>query len=633
MGLEAKARDQDVVLGPGLNLVRVPHNGRNFEYLSEDPVHNAAFAAGVVEGLQAEETVATPKHYVANNQETGRATVSAEVDERTLRELYLPGFRAAVDAGAGAVMSSYNRVNGTWVSEHERLLTDVLKDDLGFDGFVMSDWFGTGDTEPVANAGLDLQMPGISMREMMSEMGVPAGEDGDGDGGRPDEDDDHPDDAGMEMDEEIADGMPDPERGTLFRDELAAAVGSGAVPEERLDDMVARQLRQLDRVGVLDGSRGDGELDPEAGADLAREIAVRGTVLLDNDGVLPLADDAHVALIGPNVDETLLGGGGSSELEPFDEVAPAEALADRAANVTVAHGHPRIEDVDFFGAMTGAGADDDADGGDEPTVEEAVAAAREADVAVVCLRDRATEAADRETLALPGDQDDLVRAIAEVAPTVAVLNTSGPVETPWHEAVDAVLEGWYPGQTHGDALADVLYGTDPGGRLPTTFAPEADYPAADPERFPGEDDRARYDEGVFVGYRHFDAAGIEPTYAFGHGESYAAFEYDDAEAVDESTVAVEVENVADRAGREVVQTYVSPPAVEGVDRPVREFAGAAAIRLDPGERRRVTIELDGLPFRRWAGGTDGEWTVDSGEYGVAVGRSSRDLRAEVVVER
>ncbi|MFB6073468.1 MAG: beta-glucosidase [Haloarculaceae archaeon] len=623
MGREAKALDQDVVLGPGLNIVRVPNCGRNFEYFSEDPVLNGACAAGVVEGLQSEDVVATPKHYVANNQETRRGSVSVEASERALRELYLPGFRAAVEAGAGAVMSSYNRVGGTHMSEHPWLLQEVLKGEFGFDGFVMSDWFGTEEAVDVATGGLDLEMPGISMAEMM-EMGLPSDEEGhEGDAGAGGETDEE-----FEMDEEIEEGMPDAASGTLFRDELADAVASGAVPEERLDDMVARILGQMERVGLLDGTRGDGAIDAEVDGDIATRIAARGAVLLKNEGVLPLSEDADVALIGPNVGEALLGGGGSSELEPLEEVSPVEGVTDRAAGaVTVEAGHPRVEDPDFFGALSGESVEYDED--EEADIDAAVAAAREADVAVVVVRDRATEAADRDSLELPGQQDALVAAVAQAAPTVAVLNTSGPVELPWRDAVDAVLEQWYPGQAHGDALAAVLYGdSDPAGRLPVTFASEDEYPASDPRQFPG-DDEVHYDEGVFVGYRHFDREGIDPTYPFGHGHSYAEFAYGDAEAVDASTVSVTVENTADRDGREVVQAYVRPPAVEGVERPDREFAGAESVAIPAGESRTVEIDLDDLAFQRW----DDGWTVDAGEYVVEVGRSSRDARAEVTVER
>jgi len=640
LGREALARDQDVLLGPGLNLVRVPHCGRNFEYYAEDPVVTGRFAASVVDGIESTGVVATPKHFVANNQETARASVSAEVDERVLRELYLPGFRDAVEAGAGAVMSSYNRVNGTHASEHEELLTEVLKDEWGFDGVVMSDWFGTESVVGTANGGLDLQMPGISAEELVESMSGPGEESeaeqdaGDERAQAPDSDD-APDDPidGFGY----ADGMPDPRTGGLYREELADAVEAGEVPESRLDDMVGRLLTQLDRHGLLDGSRDadapEGAVDTPEHRDLAERIAVRGTVLLDNDGVLPLSDDADVAVVGPNVDEAMLGGGGSSETTPFAETSPVDGIEARAeGSVSVARGIPRIEDVSLFDAFE---PDDEADADDsDVSIDDAVAAAEDADAALVFVRDQATEAADRETLALPGDQDDLVEAVAAANDrTVVVANTSGPFAMPWREDVAAVVAEWYPGQAHGSAAAAVLYGdSDPGGRLPVTFAPEDEYPTADERRYPGVDGAAHYDEGLLVGYRHFDATDGEPTYPFGHGRSYATFEYRDAEAVDESTVALTVENTADRDGRTVVQAYVdSPAAPDDLDRPPRELGGFGSVALDAGESRRVTLDLDERAFGRYDD-ADG-WTVDSGAHVVSIGPSSRDRPLDVTIER
>jgi beta-glucosidase len=631
LGREANARDQDVMLAPGLNLVRVPHCGRNFEYYSEDPVLSGSMAAAVVSGIQSRDVVATPKHYAANNQETSRASVSAEVDERVLRELYLPAFRDAVDAGAGSVMSSYNRVNGTYTSEHTHLLTEVLKEEWGFEGYVVSDWFGTESVVGTANGGLDLQMPGITAEELFASMSMDEGDEA----GEAAE--------GTDADEEMAemdpgdfafaDGMPDPTTGGLYAEDLADAVESGEVPESRLDDMVARVLGALDDVGHFDETDREGAVDTPEHRDLAQTIATRGTVLLDNDGTLPLEDDADVALLGPNVDESILGGGGSSETTPFVETSPVEGIEARTAgDVTVERGVERIEDVSLFDAFApDDGADDE---GPSPVIEDAVAAAEDADVAVVFVRDQATEAADRETLRLPGEQDELVEAVAAANEnTVVVLNTSGPVELPWREDVAAVLASWYPGQAHGDAAASVLYGdADPGGRLPVTFAPEGEYPANTERRFPGVDGAVHYEEGLLVGYRGFDATDADPTYPFGHGHSYAEFSYGDVTAVDDATVEMTVENVGDRAGREVVQAYVeSPEAPDDLDRPPQEFAGAATVDLGPGESETVTLALDERALGRWT--AEEGWTTDPGAYAVEVGRSSRDLRSSVTIER
>ncbi|MDS0282838.1 beta-glucosidase [Haloarcula onubensis] len=606
MAREARAHDQDVLLAPGVNIVRVPHCGRNFEYLSEDPVLASDLGRALVAGIESEDVIATVKHFVANNQETGRTTISADVDERTLRELYLPPFRAAVEAGVGSVMTGYNRVNGTHMSDHGRLVGDVLKDEWGFAGFAVSDWYGLESTVGAANAGLDVEMPG-----------VPAG----------------PDDPDEEF--EWPDGIPDATHAGLFGEPLGAAIDEGSVPADRLDDMVRRVLGQMARVGLLDGRDRPGELDSERHRDIARDIAARGTVLLDNDGVLPLADDADVALVGPHVHTAKLGGGGSSETTPFHSVSPVDGLEARAdGTVTSARGIPEIENVSLFDLLpfVDSGHEADDSGPDEePSLDDAVAAAEDADVAVVCVRDATTEARDRDSLALPGRQDELIEAVAAANDrTVVVLRTGGPVETPWRDDVAAVVEQWYPGQADGAALAEVLYGDrDPSGRLPVTFAPEGSYPASDERRFPGIDDVAHYDEGVFVGYRHFDTADDGPTYPFGHGHSYATFEYGDATATGDATVEVPVENTSERPGREVVQAYVRPPTVEGTDRPEREFAAAAPVRLDAGESRTVTLDLDELALSRY----DGGWTVDGGHYTVEVGRSVADVRTTAAIER
>ncbi|MDG5759536.1 glycoside hydrolase family 3 C-terminal domain-containing protein [Natronococcus sp. A-GB1] len=637
LGRETRGKGQDVLLAPGANLVRIPHNGRNFEYFAEDPVLSASFAGAVVAGVQSQDVVATPKHYVANSQETARAAVDAEIDERPLRELYLPSFRSAAEAGAGSVMTAYNDVNGTRMSDHERLVRDVLKGEWGLEGYVVSDWFGTEGTADAANGGLDVEMPGISMAEMQSAM---AGDDADA----PDAADGDVDEAG-ELPDAIAEGMPDPESCERFADSLAEAVESGAVPEEGLDDMVARVLGVMDTVGLLEGGEarrasGDptgsdaGAVDTPAHRGLATRVATRGTVLLENDGVLPLSDGADVAVIGPNVDEPVLGGGGSSETTPVVETDPRTGIAERAeCDVTIAHGLPRTEEVSMLEEFTGGSEDDRAEPSREPDLEGAAAAARDADVAVVFVRDTASEAIDREDLRLPDRQEELIEAVTAANDrTVVVVNSSGPIECPWREDVAAILENWYPGQSHGDAVASVLYGdADPGGRLPVTFAPEDAYPTADDRRYPGVDGTARYDEGVFVGYRHFDSAEQEPTYPFGHGRSYADYEYVDADPnLKDGTVRVVVKNTADRDGREVVQVYVRPPSVDGVDRPVRELAGFESVAIPAGERVSVAVDLEELAFARYDD-ADG-WTVDPGEYALEIGRSSRDIRTTVRTE-
>ncbi|WP_313692158.1 beta-glucosidase [Halorarum halobium] len=643
IGCEARAKGMDVLLAPGCNLIRVPHCGRKFEYYGEDPHHGARIVGPTIEGIQSRGVAATAKHYVANSQEADRATVSAEVGERALRELYLPAFEAAAEADVGSVMAAYNRIGGVHATEHERLLTDVLKDEFGFDGPVMSDWWAVNDGVAAARAGTDLEMPGVGVFDMLLanfggfgrlatiEDRWPDAVPGPGDVAEP-----------LLRRAISGGGIPNPTE-SLFAEQLPAAMADGTFPEERLDEMVRRVLTLHDRVGSLDGDRPAGT-PPGSHRDLARRIATRGTVLLENDGgVLPLAEEASVAVIGPNVDEATVGGGGSSEVTPVTTTSPIEGISARAEGpVTAAYGHPPIESASMFDAFS-LGIDlPFSDEGAGRDVADAERAARSADVAVVVVQDVATEARDRESLALPGEQDQLVRSVAAAADrTVVVLQTSGPVELPWIDEVDAALSAWYPGQEVGGALADVLYGdADPGGRLPVTFAPERDYPASSRTRHPGVDGGegypvAEYDEGVFVGYRGFDADGIEPTFPFGHGLSYAEFAYRDAtveSTTDASaTVSVTVANVAERAGREVIQAYVGDEDA-AVPRPPRELAGFASVELDPDEERTVELDLDDRAFAYYDEDA-GEWTVDSVAFTVELGRSSRDARATVTVER
>lgn len=612
MGREANAHNQDVLLGPGTNIVRIPHGGRNFEYFSEDPVHSLAFARAVVEGIQSEDVLACVKHYVANNQETNRATIDVDVNEQTLRELYLPAFRAAVDAGAGSVMSAYNAVNGTPMSEHAYLLREVLKDEWGFDGFVTSDWFGTEDTARSATGGLDVEMPGISAEQFAALVGLDDVEDG--------------------MFGEFDSGAPDMENTARFEENLTAAIKAGDVPHERLDDMVMRVLTQMERIGRLDDEQPEGSLDTPEHRSLAEQIAVGGTVLLKNDGLLPLEDDADVALLGPNVDTPILGGGGSSEVSPFVQSSPVDGMTERAAgDMTIEYGIPPIADLSLFDEPVSAEEDDTAS--DDRSIDDAVEAARAADVAVVFVRDQATEAQDRADLRLPGDQDGLIEAVAEVnEQTVVVVNSSGPVELPWREDVAAIVENWYPGQAHGDAIASILYGdSDPSGRLPVTFAAESQYPTATATRFPGEDGVVEYSEGRLVGYRHFDATEHDAIYPFGHGHSYAEFAYRDAEQVDDSTVRVTVENTSSREGSEVVQAYVRSTNEERVDdEPVRELAGFASVRIPEGTTVAVDVNLHKQAFVRYS---DDGWQEAEGPFVVDVAHSATDRRISINFRR
>ncbi|WP_433627320.1 beta-glucosidase [Halomicrococcus sp. NG-SE-24] len=611
MAREAKAYDQDVLFGPGVNIVRVPEGGRNFEYYTEDPYLNARLAAECVTGIQSEDVVASIKHYVANNQETNRYDVSAEIDERTLREIYLPAFRAAVEeADVQSVMTAYNRVNGIHMSDHARLVSEVLKGEYDFDGFVVSDWWGTKSTVDAANAGLDLEMPGTTFEDISYELF-------DAEGVDPSEVD-------------IPDFLPNMRKGRLFGESLRDAVESGSVSELVLDEKVRRILRTMDSIGLLDDADREGELDTPEHRQLARRVAIEGAVLLQNDGTLPIDSDESVALIGPNADSAKLGGGGSSEVAPFVETAPLDAFRERATDISFERGIPPVEETSLFDAFVTDETEADSTTSPDASLDDAVAATEKADTAVVIVQDDTTEALDRDSLRLPGRQDELISAVAEAAKrTVVILRTSGPIEMPWLDEVDAVLEMWYPGQADGNALADILFGeADPGGRLPVTFGRSVeDYPTNGDERFPGVGDEARYDEGIFVGYRHFDEQDIDPAFPFGHGLSYGEYEYGEAtvESADSKlVVTIPVQNVGERQGTETVQVYVRKRDTPAVC-PGRELKGFARVTLAPGEQTDVSVTLDRDAFTYYD--EESGWTELSGTHELLVGRSSRNVQS------
>ncbi|MER7506403.1 glycoside hydrolase family 3 C-terminal domain-containing protein [Nonomuraea pusilla] len=769
LGREGRALGMDVLLAPMANIVRVPQAGRNFETLGEDPLLAAELVAAEVRGIQGEGLIATVKHYAANEFEAGRRTVDVRVDERTLREIHLPAFEAAVRAGVGAVMAAYPRVNGVHAAEHRTLLTAILRGEWGFEGWVMSDWHATHSAAAALAAGLDMEMPS----------------------------------------------------GEHFA-RLPAEVAAGRVPERAVDAAVRRVLGQLDRFGLVGGGRPRPRRDPAAQTRTAWEVAVAGAVLLRNRGeVLPLgrADLASLAVIGPTAASLLVGGGGSARVVPAgtgrtEEAtaagvvgggveSPLRALRRRAgqgADIRYATGvdlegvpvpasalslrrspgagtigptgsaeaagpgepggtgttgepgepggpggsggaggsgepgepggpgwpgwpaapidhtgaralppgtswtwtgaitAPETGDYDlrvqgaggapaFHGSVTltldgerigaagalfggngslittsggllGAGARVRLRAGRpvpitvtavgapgtplqvrlawvtpsarRAALREAVALARQARTALVFAFDEGTEGSDRASLALPHDQDDLVRAVAAANPrTVVVLNTGGPVLMPWLDEVPAVLQMWYPGQEGGDATAALLLGAEnPGGRLPVTFPRRpGDAPTAIPERYPGVEGRAVYGEGVLVGYRHYDAHGIEPLFPFGHGLSYTRFAYSGLSvrrAGDGLAVSFTLANAGRRAGCEVAQVYLSAPPDPPVPMPPRRLAAFARVRLEPGERRTVTLSVARRALEYWAEGRG--WVVAAGRRTVLVGASSRDLR-------
>ncbi|MFJ4186308.1 glycoside hydrolase family 3 C-terminal domain-containing protein [Kitasatospora sp. NPDC089509] len=580
LGREARARGYQVLYAPMVNIVRVPQGGRDFETLGEDPYLAGRLAAAEVRGIQAQRVAAQVKHYAANNQEDNRQSYGSEVDERTLAEIELPAFRAAVRSGrAWSAMCGYNPVNGHWACESFPLLRDVLKGRWGFDGVVGSDYPATHSSVYAAAGGLDQEFGGS----------------------------------------------------TYFAD-LPAAVADGRLAPAVLDDQVRRVLRLMARTGALDGVRAPAD-DPAAGARDARAAAVAGTVLLRNerpqdsqardsqaqDGkpVLPL-DAAHlasIAVIGPWADRAYTGGGGSSHVTPHPEytVTPRQGIAARAGSGTEVRYHP----------------------GDDPTAAAALAA--RAEVAVVVVGDQETEGADRTSLDLAPADDALIRAVARANPrTVVVLDTGGPVTMPWLDAVPAVVEAWYPGEQSGAALADVLFGdADPAGRLPVTFPTSADAtPIRDAAQYPGTDGTYHYTERLRTGYRWYDASGTAPLFPFGHGLSYTDFGYtgltvNGPDRAGRVRVGFDLTNVGPRTGTEVPQLYLTFPSAAG--EPPQQLKAFDKVTLAPGASTHVELRLDRSAFAVWDPDVHG-WGVPGGRYGLTVGSSSRAPRLRGTVE-
>lgn len=571
LGVEAAAQNIAVLLGPGINIKRSPLCGRNFEYFSEDPLLSGSLGAAWVQGLQSRGVGASVKHFAANNQETDRMRVSSDVDERTLREIYLRAFQRVVEtARPWTVMCSYNAINGIPVSENRWLLTDVLRGEWGFDGVVMSDWGAVGDRRAALLAGLDLEMPTS--------------------GGRTD-------------------------------GELVSAIDVGDLDAEVLDVAAERMLQLVGRAGN-DVAAGITGFDADAHHALAREAARRSVVLLKNEGdLLPLDPSRSVAVIGRFAAEPRFQGAGSSLINPTrldDAVTEIRRLAD---DVTYASGYP----------LSG-------DGRATELRDAAVQAARAADVAVVFLglpSSYESEGFDRTHLGLPPVQLELLDAVRAVnSRTVVVLSHGGVVVLPFAEQVPAILDGWLLGQAGGGAVADILFGVAaPTGRLAETIPLRLEDTPSFLE-FPGGFGHVRYGEGIFVGYRGYDARDTAVAFPFGHGLSYTRFTYADAEATVTSSgdleVSVGVTNVGGRAGREVVQLYVGLPD-SVVSRAPRELKAFRGIDLEPGATGRVSLVVPRQDLAYWDTRVS-RWVVEPGSYRVDVAASSRDVKRSVHID-
>jgi beta-glucosidase len=569
---ECIALKVDAILGPGVNMKRTPLGGRNFEYYSEDPYLAGQMAVSFITGVQSKGVGTSLKHFAANNQEFQRLTINAEIDERTLQEIYLPAFETAIKkAKPWMVMCAYNKLNGIYGSENHRLLVDILKDEWGFEGFVVSDWGAVHDRVVSLKGGVDLEMPGPR------ELRVKA---------------------------------------------VVDAVRSGALNESVLDESVRRILGIVFK--AAERAKG-GSFDTVMHHALARRIAAEGMVLLKNNGILPLKEQQHIAVIGRAAEEAHFQGGGSSHINPTRVDNPFKELQKLAGNaeLTYAEGYPANA------------------GFDQSLIEEAVRNARSANVALLYLAlpdSKESEGYDRPDLDLTTQQIALIKAVTAAQPmTVVILNNGAPVVmSEWIEGTAAVLEAWMMGQAGGGAIADVLYGkVNPSGRLAETYPFKlVDTPAH--INFPGGNGEVRYGEGIFIGYRYYDAKEIPVQFPFGYGMSYTSFTFKNPKVsaatfkdVDGLTVSVDVTNTGKVVGKEVVQVYVHDHK-SGLVRPPKELKGFTKVELQPGETKTVTLVFDFRAFAYYHPAYR-QWITEDGEFDILIGASSIDIRCNQTV--
>ncbi len=569
---EAITLDVDVVLGPGANMKRSPLGGRNFEYFSEDPYLAGELAASFINAIQGKGVGTSLKHYTANNQEFQRFSISAEVDERALREIYLPAFETAVkSAKPWTVMCAYNKLNGTYCSEHHELLVDILRDEWDFEGLVVSDWGAVRDRVASLKGGLDLEMPGPQDHRVKA---------------------------------------------------VIEAVRSGDLDESIVDEAVGHILPIVFK--AQETPKG-GTFDAEAHHVLARRIAAEGMVLLKNDGLLPLKEPQRIAVIGRAAKEAYFQGGGSSHINPTQVTVPFEALQELAEQAELNHAEGYPPDGAFR----------------QDLIDEAVSLAQSSDVAVLYIAlppSKESEGYDRPDLDLTEQQVALIKAVAAVQPqTVVVLNNGAPVAmSAWIDDVAAVLEAWMMGQAGGGAIADILFGkVNPGGKLAETFPLKlANTPAY--INWPGGAGTVRYGEGIFIGYRYYEAKEMPVLFPFGYGLSYTTFAYSNPKVsattfkdVDGLTVTVDVTNTGDVAGKEIVQVYVHDQESDLV-RPPKELKGFAKVDLQPGETKTVSVELDFRAFAYYHPKYH-RWITEDGDFDVLIGASSADIRHKLTV--
>lgn len=596
VGEEARYRNKAVLLGPGVNIYRTPLNGRNFEYMGEDPFLASAMVVPYIQGVQRNGVAACVKHFAVNDQETDRFNVEVKIDDRTLHEIHLPAFKAAVhDGGVWAVMGSYSIYKGQHCCHNQYLLRDLLKRDWGFDGVVISDWGGTHDTREAALNGLDMEMGSwtngltLSWSNAYNEY--------------------------------------------FLADPFLELLRSKEIDEEIVNDKARRILRLMFRT-TMNPDRPYGSFATKEHALIGRKIAQEGIVLLKNqDNLLPLdpKQPRRILVVGENAKKMMTLGGGSSELKVKYEISPLQGIENYfspASQVTYAEGYSSVPTQNRHALLL-----------------EAVDAARKADVVIFVgglnkNENQDCEGADRRSLNLPYGQDELIGELARVNRNlVAVIISGNAIAMPWVNEVPAIVEAWYGGTEAGNAIASVLAGeVNPSGKLPFTFPVRLeDNPAIALDAYPGDGKQVEYKEGIFVGYRWNDRERIKPLFCFGHGLSYTTFEYGKVTAEGRQmgpdgtiTVSVPVKNTGSRAGAEIVQLYVSD-LKSSLPRPVKELKGFRKITLQPGQEQTVSFTIDRKALSFYDD-TKQDWVAEPGTFEALVGASACDIRGKAAFE-
>ena len=608
LGEEARWRKKDVLLGPGVNIIRSPLCGRNFEYMSEDPYMNSVLAVAYIKGLQSRDVACSVKHFAVNNQETNRTTVDVECSERALREIYLPAFKAAVqEGGALTVMAAYNKFRGEFCAENNYLVRKILRNEWGFDGVYVTDWGAAHSTVPSMEAGLDL------------EMGT----------------------------------LIDKYEDWYYANPLIEAVKSGKVPMSLVDEKVGDVLRVMIKTNVLDPKKrfGPGSMNTKEHQQATYDAAAEAIVLLKNqNNLLPLdfSSIKSLAVIGDNATRKHSNGGLSSEIKAVYEVTPLEALRAKwgdKVDIRFAQGYEKLSTfVEGSNNGQSSGTFSSKTQESDALLKEAVEVARTSDVALLVCglnHDYDTESFDRLNMDIPYGQVELIQEVVKANPrTIGVMIAGSPLNM---AAVDicspAIVWAWFNGMEGGNALVDVLSGkVNPSGKMPFTTPVSLDQsPAHALGNFPGRDLKVNYEEDILVGYRWFDTKGLPVVYPFGYGLSYTTFDYSnlntDKETYDQADTiqaTFTLTNTGDREGAEVAQLYVSDP-VCSVMRPVKELKGFKKVFLKPGESRRITLDIpvSSLAFYSEA---QSQFVVEPGEFILQLGASASDIKQKISVE-